>query len=123
MAREIIINSALQETRVAVLENNVVSEIFVERKKDKGIMGNVYKGKVTKVLPGMQAAFIEIGLEKAGFLHAGDICDDAGAYEKILDQEKDLTKDKIEVEEETFSDEEEFPVSKISSVQIEDLLK
>ena len=123
MTREIIINSTLQETRVAVLENNVVSEIFVERKKDKGIMGNVYKGKVTKVLPGMQAAFIEIGLEKAGFLHAGDICDDAGAYEKILDQEKDLTKDKIEVEEETFSDEEEFPVSKISSVQIEDLLK
>ena len=123
MGREIIINSTLQETRIAVLENNVVSEIFVERRKDKGIMGNVYKGKVTKVLPGMQAAFIDIGLEKAGFLHVGDICDDAGAYEKILDQEKDLTKEKIELEEETFSDEDELPVSKVSSVQIEDLLK
>lgn len=73
MAKEIIINSTPNETRVAVLENNSLSEIFLERAKNKGVAGNIYKGKVIKVLPGMQSAFIDIGHERAAFLHAGDL--------------------------------------------------
>ncbi|OGL41739.1 MAG: ribonuclease G [Candidatus Schekmanbacteria bacterium GWA2_38_9] len=121
MSREIIINSTSQETRIAVLENNLLSEIFTERKKEKGINGNIYKGKVSKVLPGMQAAFIDIGMDKAGFLHASDIADDARAYEKLLDEDKDISQDKLD--DEIFENEEEVSISKDSSLQIEDLLK
>ena len=73
MASEIIINSNPRETRVALVENNQLAEIFIEHKAKKGIVGNIYKGIVTKVLPGMQVAFVDIGLEKAGFLYVGDI--------------------------------------------------
>ena len=74
MARQIIINSSLVvETRVAVLEEQRLAEIFVERTRDRGIAGNIYKGRVTRVLPGMQAAFVDIGLDKAAFLHASDL--------------------------------------------------
>ena len=73
MASEIIINSNPRETRVALVENNQLAEIFIEHKAKKGIVGNIYKGLVTKVLPGMQVAFVDIGLEKAGFLYVGDI--------------------------------------------------
>ena len=73
MPSEILINSSLREIRVALIENNQLAEIFIEHRANKGIVGNIYKGKVTKVLPGMQAAFVDIGLEKAGFLCAGDI--------------------------------------------------
>ena len=60
MANEIIINVTVQETRVALLEEGALAELYVERTKDRGIMGNIYKGKVVKVLPGMQAAFVDI---------------------------------------------------------------
>ena len=73
MASEIIINSNPREIRVALVENNQLAEIFVEHKTKKGIVGNIYKGLVTKILPGMQVAFVDIGLEKAGFLYVGDI--------------------------------------------------
>jgi len=73
MASEIIINSTPREIRVALLENNQLVELFIEHKEKKGIVGNVYKGVVNKVLPGMQVAFVNIGLEKAGFLYVGDI--------------------------------------------------
>ncbi len=73
MATEIIVNSDPHETRVALMENNVVTELYIEREKDKGIVGNIYKGIVTKVLPGMQAAFVDIGLEKGGFLYVSDV--------------------------------------------------
>ena len=73
MASEIIINSNPREIRVALVENNQLAEIFIEHKAKKGIVGNIYKGIVTKVLPGMQVAFVDIGLEKAGFLYVGDI--------------------------------------------------
>jgi ribonuclease G len=61
------------ETRVALVENGVLQEILVERERSKGIVGNIYRGKVVRVLPGMQAAFVDIGLERASFLHASDI--------------------------------------------------
>ncbi len=73
MGVEIAINITPQETRAAVLENKVVTELYVDRARKKDFVGNVYKGKVVKVLPGMQAAFIDIGLERAAFMHVSDL--------------------------------------------------
>ncbi|CAK0772248.1 RNase G [Gammaproteobacteria bacterium] len=73
MTEEILINVNPQETRVAVLETGVLQELFVERSNHRGLVGNIYKGLVSRVLPGMQAAFIDIGLERTAFLHASDI--------------------------------------------------
>ncbi len=73
MGVEIAINRTPQETRVAVLENKVVTELYVDRAQKKDFVGNVYKGKVVKVLPGMQAAFVDIGLERTAFMHVSDL--------------------------------------------------
>ncbi len=73
MASEIVINFTLRESRLALIENGQVAEIHVERKGERGIVGNIYKGRVIKVLPGMQAAFVDIGLPRAAFLYVGDI--------------------------------------------------
>ena len=75
--QDILINWSPQETRVAVVENNAVQELHVERPLARGLVGNVYLGKVARVLPGMQSAFIDIGLERAAFLHVADILDAA----------------------------------------------
>jgi ribonuclease G len=72
MQNEIIVNAERGETRVAVLERSTFSELHIERAEDKSVVGSVVKGRVTRVLPGMQAAFVDIGLEKAAFLFAGD---------------------------------------------------
>ena len=73
MSEEILINVTPPETRVAVIENGVAQEVIVERSSRRGLVGNIYKGRVCRVLPGMQAAFVDIGLERAAFLHASDI--------------------------------------------------
>ena len=73
MSEEILINITPRETRVAMVENGVLQEIFIERASRRGMVGNIYRGKVVRVLPGMQAAFIDIGLERTAFLHASDI--------------------------------------------------
>ncbi len=73
MSEEILINVTPPETRVAVIENGVLQEIIIERTSKRGLVGNIYKGKVCRVLPGMQAAFVDIGLARAAFLHASDI--------------------------------------------------
>lgn len=73
MNAEILVNFTPMETRVALVENGLVQEVVVERSQRRGLVGNIYKGKVARVLPGMQAAFVDIGLEKAGFLHADDM--------------------------------------------------
>ncbi|MFA9460407.1 ribonuclease G [Thiohalorhabdus methylotrophus] len=70
---EILINVTPQEVRVAIVENGLLQEVHIERPRSRGIVGNIYKGRVGRVLPGMQAAFIDIGLEKAAFLHASDV--------------------------------------------------
>jgi ribonuclease G len=75
MKQEIFINSISQESRIAIMEDGVLAEFLIERKPERGIAGNIYKGKVARVLPGMQAAFVDIGMEKAGFLHASDFFD------------------------------------------------
>ncbi len=73
MPEEILINSTSRETRVAVLENGVAQELMIERVSRRGLTGNIYMGKVSRVLPGMQAAFIDIGIARTAFLHASDI--------------------------------------------------
>jgi ribonuclease G len=84
MRKEIIINSSPSETRVAMMENGLLAEIFIERKNDQGILGNIYKGRVLKVLPGMQAAFVDVGLPKAGFLYVADIQEFSEEYEDFF---------------------------------------
>src|SRR6185503_5111603 len=73
MTKEMIISSSPHETRVAILEEDQVAEIFIERERSRGVVGNVYKGRVSKVLPGMQSAFIDLGLERDGFLYVSDV--------------------------------------------------
>ncbi len=73
MAKELIINATLPETRLATLEDGDIQELYIERDSEKGIVGNIYKGKVLRVLPGMQAAFVDIGHEKAAFLYVDDV--------------------------------------------------
>lgn len=74
MSEEILINVTPPETRVAVIENGVLQELVIERMSQQELLGNIYIGEVCRVLPGMQAAFVDIGLSKAGFLHIGDLC-------------------------------------------------
>ena len=73
MSEEILINVSPQETRVAIVENGLLQEVHIERTNKRGLVGNIFKGKVSRVLPGMQSAFIDIGLDRAGFLHVSDI--------------------------------------------------
>jgi ribonuclease G len=75
MSTEILINASTHEARAAVVENGVLQEVFLERPSRRGLISNIYKGRVSRVLPGMQAAFIDIGLERTAFLHASDILD------------------------------------------------
>lgn len=71
-SEEILINVTPQETRVAIVESGSLQEVWIERRRNRGIVGNIYKGKVNRVLPGMEAAFVDIGLERSGFLHVSD---------------------------------------------------
>lgn len=85
MQNEIIINADAGETRVAILERSSFTELYIERDNERSVVGNVIKGRVSRVLPGMQAAFVDIGLEKAGFLYVGD-------YYPILEKNKEKSK-------------------------------
>jgi ribonuclease G len=73
VSREILVNVTPRETRAALIENGVLQELHVERANRRGLVGNIYRGRVTRVLPGMQAAFVEVGLARTAFLHAADI--------------------------------------------------
>src|SRR5918996_4223817 len=91
MTKEMIISSNGHETRVSILEDDLVAEIFVERERNRGVVGNVYKGRVSKVLPGMQSAFIDLGLERDGFLYVSDVLSTEEAFAKFSgdDDEED----------------------------------
>ncbi|MEE8396903.1 MAG: Rne/Rng family ribonuclease [bacterium] len=89
MKRDIIINHGPRETRVAVMEDSVLTELYHEREHEKGVVGNVYKGKVLKVLPGMESAFVDIGLEKASFLYVDDVLQDFTIYDEVDDDNGD----------------------------------
>lgn len=84
MGAELVINAASHETRIALIENGTIAELYIERSREKGIVGNIYKGRVIRVLPGMQAAFVDIGLEKAAFLYVADVFDAIEEYESLL---------------------------------------
>ena len=83
MTKEMIISSNGHETIVAILEDDLVAEIFIERERHRGVVGNVYKGRVSKVLPGMQSSFISLGLERDGFLYVGDVIDTMEEFDKL----------------------------------------
>ncbi len=85
MSTDLIINVTDYETRVALIENGTVSEMYIERSGERSIAGNIYRGRVVRVLPGMQAAFVDIGLDKAAFLYVSDV------YENLDDIEKMMT--------------------------------
>src|SRR5687768_15732043 len=73
MTKDLIVSTTPRETRVALLEDGVVAEVFIERESRRGSVGNIHKGRVTRVLPGMQSAFVDIGLERDAFLHVDDV--------------------------------------------------
>ena len=85
MGSELVINTTSHETRIALIENGTIAELYIERSRIKGIVGNIYKGRVIRVLPGMQAAFVDIGMEKAAFLYVADVFDAIEEYETFLD--------------------------------------
>src|ERR1051326_6029036 len=81
MSREIVINATKHESRIAVLDEGQVVELWVERTRQRTIVGNIYKGRVTKVLPGMQSAFVDLGLERDAFLYVSDVIEDLEDYD------------------------------------------
>jgi ribonuclease G len=89
MTKEMIISSNAHETRVAILEDDQVAEIFIERERQRGVVGNLYKGRVSKVLPGMQSAFVDLGLERDGFLYVSDVADTFEELDKFDTDEED----------------------------------
>lgn len=90
MMKELVVNAEEHETRVALLENGTITELFIERDDETNITGNIYKGRIQRVLPGMQAAFVDIGLTQAAFLCVDDILDDsADDFAQIFEQEND----------------------------------
>ena len=89
MTKEMIISSNVHETIVAILEDDLAAEIFVERENQRGVVGNVYKGRVSKVLPGMQSSFIDIGLERDGFLYVADVIDTMEEFDKLESSDED----------------------------------
>ncbi len=116
MAVEILINAAKEETRVAFLENQAIMELHLERKKDLGIVGNIYKGKVANVLPGMQAAFVDIGIGKSAFLYVAEVATSMEEYAPLMEEEG------LE-EESSAADEKGIEDRRQGYTSIEDLLQ
>src|SRR5881397_1686604 len=98
MSREIVINATKHESRIAVLDEGQVVELWIERTRHRTIVGNIYKGRVTKVLPGMQSSFVDLGLERDAFLYVSDVLEDFEDYETESD---DLTLDEVPSRPET----------------------
>jgi len=97
MPRDLIVSTSPEETRVALLEDGVVSELFLEREAQRGIVGSIYKGRVTRVLPGMQSAFVDLGLERDAFLHATDVFEELP--ENLLTTDEVTTARRAPIEE------------------------
>ena len=89
MNKEMIISSGAHDTRVAILEDDQVVEIFIERENQRGVVGNIYKGRVSKVLPGMQSSFIDIGLERDAFLYVTEVVNTVEEFEKLAGEDED----------------------------------
>ena len=91
MNKEMIISSGDHETRVAILEDDQVVEVFIERENQRGVVGNVYKGRVNKILPGMQSSFIDIGLERDAFLYVSEVVNTVEEFERLAGDDEDET--------------------------------
>src|SRR5213595_1439230 len=89
MNKEMIISSGAHDTRVAILEDDQVVEIFIERENQRGVVGNIYKGRVSKVLPGMQSSFVDIGLERDAFLYVTEVVNTVEEFEKLAGDDDD----------------------------------
>jgi len=89
MNKEMIISSGAHDTRVAILEDDQVVEIFIERENQRGVVGNIYKGRVSKVLPGMQSSFVDIGLERDAFLYVSEVINTVEEFEKLAGEDED----------------------------------
>src|SRR5262245_52055586 len=114
----LVINADGPETRVALVEDGFLGELYIERKRERGIAGNIYKGRVERVLPGMQAAFVNIGLEKSAYLHVSDVRGTPDDLKGLLSAESNRN-------EEREDEEEERDKQRASGggARIEDLLK
>src|SRR5919199_4514785 len=122
MNKEMIVSSNGHETMVAILEEDLVAEVFVERERQRGVVGNVYKGRVSKVLPGMQSSFIDIGLERDGFLYVADVIDTMEEFEKLeSDDEAKTNGDRRD--KDASSGARADPRAEKPQQKIEDLLK
>src|ERR1700674_2609450 len=84
MPKEMVISAAPHETRVAILEDGQLCEIYIEREKEFALVGSIYKGRVTRVLPGMQSAFVDIGLDSDAFLYVGDFLENLEDYDHVV---------------------------------------
>src|SRR5579863_6539253 len=84
MSKELIVSAGRHETRVAILEDDQVVELFHEREKEYSLAGSIHKGRVTRVLPGMQSAFVDIGLDRDAFLYVSDFFEDNDEYEQVV---------------------------------------
>jgi Rne/Rng family ribonuclease len=89
MNKEMIISSGAHDTRVAILEDDQVVEIFIERENQRGVVGNIYKGRVSKVLPGMQSSFVDIGLERDAFLYVSEVINTVEEFERLAGDDDD----------------------------------
>jgi ribonuclease G len=89
MNKEMIISSGAHDTRVAILEDDQVVEIFIERENQRGVVGNIYKGRVSKVLPGMQSSFVDIGLERDAFLYVSEVVNTVEEFERLAGDDED----------------------------------
>ncbi len=129
LSDQLIVSVASFETRIAYVEAGVVTEIMIERNSDRGLLGNIYLGKVQRVLPGMQAAFIELGIGKAAFLFVGDVLRSAPQLDPIdfIDEEEFKEKEEdtktLELEEAIVLPDYEIKTKSKIKVKIEDLLK
>ena len=117
MAKELIINATNHETRVAFVENGNPQELFIERPKETDINGNIYKGRVVRVLPGMQAAFVDVGLEQAAFIHVADVLNHYQEFEHLMQSAPEGDQD-----DQDDVDTERRPPSLDQAFMIEDLL-
>src|SRR5690349_10610001 len=89
MNKEMIISSSAHDTRVAILEDDQVVEVFIEREHQRGVVGNIYKGRVSKVLPGMQSSFVDIGLERDAFLYVSEVVNTVEEFERLESGDED----------------------------------
>jgi ribonuclease G len=112
VSSDLVINSTPVETRVALLDNGVISDLLIERERDKGLVGSIYKGRILRVLPGMQACFVDIGIDRAAFLYVDDIQSPEEPTDKSLFDEEDEA-----------ATTEQHLKSKKNPAQIQDLVK